>query len=105
MRCRVWSDHSRRLQQAAHSRSRGRGYSLRVHGFFAFPSSQGKAFADHERVERINEEFRRRTKKTQASLPGQDGVLLLLFGLMRSGHIKLRALNGRQDLKEVKKAA
>jgi transposase-like protein len=72
--------------------------------FLRFPSSQWKALRTTNALERINEEFRRRTK-TQASLPSQDAVLLLLFGLLRSGQIKLRALDGYQDLKEVKKAA
>jgi transposase-like protein len=48
-------------------------------------------------LERINEEFRRRTK-TQASLPGQDAVIFLLFGLLRSGQVRLRALVGYQDM-------
>lgn len=48
-------------------------------------------------MERINEEFRRRTK-TQASLPSQDAVLLLLFGLLRTGRITLRRLVGRKDI-------
>jgi hypothetical protein len=43
--------------------------------------------------------------KTQASLPDQDAVALLLFGLLRSGQIKLRALDSYQDMKAVKKAA
>ena len=51
-----------------------------------------------------NEEFRRRTK-TQASLPSQDAVLLLLFGLMRSGQIRLRRLDGWQEMHAVKEAA
>jgi transposase-like protein len=72
--------------------------------FLRFPSSQWKALRTTNALERINEEFRRRTK-TQASLPGQDAVLLLLFGLLRSGQIKLRALDGYEDMKEVKKAA
>jgi transposase-like protein len=72
--------------------------------FLRFPPSQWKALRTTNALERINEEFRRRTK-TQASLPGQDAVLLLLFGLLRSGQIKLRALDGYQDMKEVKKAA
>jgi hypothetical protein len=38
-------------------------------------------------------------------LPGQDAVLLLLFGLLRSGQVKLRALVGYQDMEEVKRAA
>ena len=72
--------------------------------FLRFPSSQWKALRTTNALERINEEFRRRTK-TQASLPGQDAVVLLLFGLLRSGQIKLRVLDGYRDLKEVQKAA
>lgn len=72
--------------------------------FLRFPRSQWKALRTTNALERINEEFRRRTK-TQASLPSQDAVLLLLFGLLRSGQIKLRALDGYEDMKEVKKAA
>jgi putative transposase len=51
-------------------------------------------------LKRINEEFRRRTK-TQASLPGEDAVLLLLFGLLRSGQIVLRRMDGWQDIPKV----
>jgi len=72
--------------------------------FLRFPPSQWKALRTTNALERINEEFRRRTK-TQASLPGQDAVVLLLFGLLRSGQIKLRVLDGYRDLKEVKQAA
>jgi transposase-like protein len=72
--------------------------------FLRFPPSQWKALRTTNALERINEEFRRRTK-TQASLPGQDAVLLLLFGLLRSGQVKLRALVGYQDLGQVKKVA
>lgn len=72
--------------------------------FLRFPSSQWKALRTTNALERINEEFRRRTK-TQASLPSHDAVVLLLFGLLRSGQIKLRTLDGYKDMKEVKKAA
>jgi putative transposase len=72
--------------------------------FVRFPRSQWKALRTTNALERINEEFRRRTK-TQASLPTQDAVLRLLFGLLRSGQIKLQTLDGYQDMKEVKKAA
>jgi hypothetical protein len=48
--------------------------------------------------------FRRRTK-TQASLPGQDAVLLLLFGLLKSGQVKLRKIDGWQEMERVTKAA
>lgn len=71
--------------------------------FLRFPPSQWKALRTTNALERINEEFRRRTK-TQASLPGQDAVLLLLFGLLRSGQVKLRALVGYQELEKVKAA-
>jgi transposase-like protein len=65
--------------------------------FTAFPSSQWKALRTTNVLERINEEFRRRTK-TQASLPSQDAVLLLLFGLLRTGRITLRRLVGWKDM-------
>jgi len=72
--------------------------------FLRFPPSQWKALRTTNALERINEEFRRRTK-TQASLPGQDAVLLLLFGLLRSGQVKLRALVGYQDMEVLPQAA
>ena len=68
--------------------------------FTAFPISQWKALRTTNALERINEEFRRRTK-TQASLPSEEAVLLLLFGLLRSGQITLRRLVGWQDLTSI----
>jgi len=65
--------------------------------FLQFPQSQWKALRTTNALERINEEFRRRTK-TQASLPDEDSVLLLLYGLLRSGQIVLRRIDGRNDL-------
>jgi putative transposase len=65
--------------------------------FTAFPISQWKALRTTNALERINEEFRRRTK-TQASLPSEEAVLLLLFGLLRSGQVTRRRLVGWQDL-------
>jgi putative transposase len=72
--------------------------------FLRFPKSQWKALRTTNALERINEEFRRRTK-TQASLPGQEAVLLLLFGLLRSGQVKLRKLDGWQQMACVTEAA
>jgi len=40
----------------------------------------------------------RRRTKTQASLPSEEAVLFLLFGLLRSGQITLHRLVGWQDL-------
>jgi putative transposase len=71
--------------------------------FLRFPPSQWRALRTTNALERINEEFRRRTK-TQASLPSQDAVLLLLFGLLRTGQVKLKALVGYQDLPQIKVA-
>jgi hypothetical protein len=65
--------------------------------FLRFPAAQWKALRTTNALERINEEFRRRTK-TESSLPSQDAVLLLLFGLLRSGQVKLRALVGYQAM-------
>ena len=36
--------------------------------------------------------------KTQGSLPSEDAVLALLFGLMAAGQIVLRKLDGWQDM-------
>lgn len=72
--------------------------------FLCFPPSQWKALRTTNALERINEEFRRRTK-TQASLPGQDAVLFLLFGLLRTGQVKLRKMDGWQEMAAIKRAA
>jgi transposase-like protein len=65
--------------------------------FTHFPPSQWKALRTTNAIERINEEFRRRTK-TQASLPTEDAVVLLMFGLLCSGQIRLRRMVGWKDL-------
>jgi len=62
-----------------------------------FPQVQWKGLRTTTALERINEEFRRRTK-TQASLPTEDAVVLLLFGLLRSGQIRLRRFDGWKAL-------
>ena len=65
--------------------------------FLHFPPMQWKALRTTNALERINEEFRRRTK-TQAMLPNADAVLLLLFALLRSGQVRLRRLDGWRSL-------
>ena len=72
--------------------------------FLRFPRAQWKALRTTNALERINGEFRRRTK-TQASLPGQHVVLLLLFGLLRSGHVKLRKIDGCGEMERGAAAA
>jgi transposase-like protein len=68
--------------------------------FAGFPKSQWKALRTTNALERINGEFRRRTK-TQASLPSSDAVLLLLFGLLRSGAVRLRRMDGWDEMRRV----
>ena len=68
--------------------------------FLRFPPSQWKALRTTNALERINEEFRRRTK-TQSSLPTSESVVLLLFGLLRSGAVKLRIIDRAKDMSKV----
>lgn len=65
--------------------------------FLSFPPSQWKGLRTTNALERINEEFRRRTK-TQASLPNEEAVMLLLFGLLRTGQIRLRRFDGWKEM-------
>jgi putative transposase len=65
--------------------------------FTDFPPSQWKALRTTNAIERINEEFRRRTK-TQASLPNEGAVVLLMYGLLCSGQIRLNRMVGWKDL-------
>ena len=68
--------------------------------FTKFPRSQWKSLRTTNALERINEEFRRRTK-TQSSLPSADAVLLLLFGLLKSGQIRFcYKIDGMPDATE-----
>ena len=51
-------------------------------------------------LENLNREFRRRTK-TQASFSSEESAVALLFGLIASGQIQLRRIDGYQRLSEV----
>ncbi len=51
-------------------------------------------------IERLNEEFRRRVK-TQGALPTEDAAVVLLFGLVASGQITLRRLDGWRKIATV----
>jgi len=75
--------------------------------FYRYPKSQWKALRTTNAIERLNEEFRRRVK-TQSSLPNEDAVLVLLYGLVASGLVRLRKIDGYRQLWRVikeKKAA
>jgi putative transposase len=68
--------------------------------FYRFPKSQWKVLRTTNVIERLNGEFRRRVK-TQASLPTEDSALVLLFSLLASGQVKLRRIDGWQDIAHV----
>ena len=72
--------------------------------FFDFPEKQWKTLRTTNVIERINEEFRRRVK-TQCSLPNDDAAGVLLFGLVASGQIKLRRIDGYASLVDVVRKA
>jgi putative transposase len=68
--------------------------------FFSFPRAQWKTLRTTNVIERLNEEFRRRVK-TQGALPTEDAAVVLLFGLVASGQITLRKLDGWQKIATV----
>src|SRR5512145_2097522 len=68
--------------------------------FYGFPNSQWKSLRTTNAIERLNGEFRRRVK-TQGSLPSAQAAELLLFGLIIGGQIRMRRIDGWQDLKQV----
>jgi putative transposase len=68
--------------------------------FFRFPKTQWKTLRTTNTIERLHEEFRRRVK-TQGSLPTEDSALMLLFGLVATGQITLRKLDGYTQLAAV----
>jgi transposase-like protein len=61
--------------------------------FFPFPAEQWKCLRTTNAIERLNEEFRRRVK-TQGSFPTEDAAMVLLYGLVATGQIKLRKIDG-----------
>ena len=68
--------------------------------FYRFPKSQWKSLRTTNSIERINGEFRRRVK-TQSSLPDARAAERLLFGLIISGQIQIRRIDGWRELKQV----
>jgi len=67
---------------------------------FTFPKAQWKTLRTTNTIERLHEEFRRRVK-TQGSLPSEDAALTLLFGLVVSGQVKLRRIDGWKKIAAV----
>ena len=68
--------------------------------FYEFPRVMWKSIRTTNALENLNREFRRRTK-TQASFSSEESAVALLFGLIASGQIQLRRIDGYQRLSEV----
>ena len=68
--------------------------------FYDFPAEMWKSLRTTNLIERVNGEFRRRIK-TQGSFPTEAAALTLLFGLIASGAIRLRKIDGHHKLTEV----
>jgi transposase-like protein len=68
--------------------------------FYRFPASQWKALRTTNAIERLHAEFRRRVK-TQGSLPDTQTAEVLLFGLLASGQIRMRRIDGWEDMDQI----
>jgi transposase-like protein len=68
--------------------------------FYAFPKPMWKTLRTSNQIERLNGEFRRRAK-TQGSFPNEQAALSLLYGLLASGTIRMRKIDGCDKMAEV----
>jgi putative transposase len=68
--------------------------------FYAYPDAMWKSLRTSNLIERLNGEFRRRTT-TQGSFPTEESALVLLFGLVASGTIQMRKIDGYYRMHEV----
>jgi len=68
--------------------------------FYSFPKNQWKSLRTTNVIERLNGEFRRRVK-TQGSLPDAQAAERLLFGLLVSGQIHMRRIDGWRELNRI----
>lgn len=72
--------------------------------FLRYPRSQWKSLRTTNSIERLNEEFRRRTK-TQGSFSNEAAALVLLYALVAMGQIQMRKIDGHHAMEEVLKPA
>lgn len=65
--------------------------------FYRLPASQWKCVRSTNAIERLNEEFRRRVK-TQGALPTAQTAELLFYGLLLTGQIRMRRIDGWREI-------
>lgn len=70
--------------------------------YVRFPKSQWSVLRTTNHLERLNGEYRRRTK-TQGSFATDQSALTLLWGLVASGQVKLYKIKGAKDMPIVNK--
>lgn len=68
--------------------------------FYRYPKSQWKSLRTTNQIERLNGEFRRRTK-TQGSFSNERAAMVLLWALVAFGQIQMRRITGWKDMPEV----
>ena len=65
--------------------------------YFEFPKAMWKSLRTTNPLEKLNREFRRRTK-TQASFSTEQAAVTLLYGLVAFGQIRFRRIDGYKHL-------
>ena len=71
----------------------------RLFTFLRLPQSQWKSARTTNAIERLHEEFKRRTK-TQTVLPSAETAAMLFWALLASGQITMRKVDGWQTMAE-----
>src|SRR5439155_21415171 len=69
----------------------------RLFTFARLPPRQWRSARTTNAIERLHEEFKRRIK-TQTVLPSADTAAMLFWGLLASGQITMRKVDGWQTL-------
>jgi putative transposase len=92
--CRKWE---RLVPEVAKSLKEAGGHLLT---FYRYPKSMWKSLRTTNGIERLNLEFRRRAK-TQGSFPTEDAALTMLYGLVATGIIRLRKIDGHRKMEKL----
>ena len=71
----------------------------RLFTFARLPPGQWKSARTTNAIERLHEEFKRRVK-TQTALPSAETAAMLFWGLLASGQVTMRKVDGWQTLAE-----